>query len=171
VSLHEPRTGITGVRRGQARRALEVFLLRDIALRRPIARERWIEASEPHALRKRVAALRGEGVEAYAFDSAGSSGRFRLGSRTGGGNSPFGLALGSRNRSAVCVNIQIRRAVGLSPPTRGLRPSLRSAVLKPARVNDAVGRPEAVTCKVSPVYPVAPCPTRGDRHGSGINRA
>jgi hypothetical protein len=46
---------------------------------------------------------------------------------------PFGLALDSRNRSAVCVNIQIRNAVGLSPPTRGYSPIAQISRAEPGQ--------------------------------------
>src|SRR5690348_10945318 len=48
---------------------------------------------------------------------------------------------------------------GSVPKLTESRPLLRSALVYPANVNDAVGLPAAVACSVKPVKPVAPCPS------------
>ena len=54
--------------------------------RRLIAREPWIEASGTARTAERVAALRGEGVEAYAFDGAHAEPGLERALRRGGGD-------------------------------------------------------------------------------------
>jgi hypothetical protein len=86
--------------------------------------------------------------------------------------------LGESRPAAVGLRRDVRELVGLNTHVSTARhasgccggaeltvslPSVRSALVKPANVSDAIGSPAAVACSVRPVKPVAPCPSTHDR--------
>jgi hypothetical protein len=52
--------------------------------------------------------------------------------------------------------VKVLPLTGSVPELSEMRPLLRSAVVNPEKVTEAVGLPGAVACSVSPVNPVAP---------------
>ena len=91
--------------------------------RRLIAREPWIEASGTARTAERVAALRGEGVEAYAFDGARRGAGARVGASERGGDRRLDPAARRDGRGARALRVDDRRA----PPCDACSTIRRSA--------------------------------------------